>query len=95
MLSQSLLVLAVSLGAPALALSSTFCLKGCCGLQLELPSQMLSFSNPTEKSSQAAITIQHTSSGIQCCECTEEAEIAHINDDVPSKNQTPPIFASK
>jgi hypothetical protein len=56
---------------PALAEKGTpLCIKGCCGLQLELLSQHLSFSNPASKNSQAAITVHHPDTGIKCCDCT-------------------------
>jgi hypothetical protein len=51
--------------------STTLCLQGCCGLQLEIPSNHLSFSNPSTKGPQALISLHHADSGIQCCPCDE------------------------
>lgn len=53
------------------ASNPALCLKGCCGLQLELPSSHLSFSNPSAKEAHAVISLEHSDSGIKCCPCEE------------------------
>jgi hypothetical protein len=55
--------------AAAAISEATLCLQGCCGLQLELPSNQLSFSNSLAKDHQAVISFHHPANQIPCCGC--------------------------
>jgi hypothetical protein len=63
------LALFISVAVAAASSSTTLCLQGCCGLQLDIPSSQLSFSNPSAKGQQAVISLQHSDTNIQCCPC--------------------------
>ncbi len=83
LLSLPLLLVAFLAQQSAAQQRPALCIKGCCGLQLELPSQLLSFSKPTAQGSQAAISIHHPNTSIQCCECSDGGEgtrPVHVDD---------------
>lgn len=83
-ITQHLAILFALVASILAASNQSLCLKGCCGLQLELPSSYLSFSNPSAKEAQAVIGLEHIDTGIKCCPC---------EDSVDSSTDTQPIAA--